>query len=104
MWYETYLWRVSRFGLIAFASSLDQIGPFGRNVEDVALTLQAISGHDPMDSTSLELPVPDYSACLKKDISGLRIGVISELMGEGLQPEVKESIQNSSKTFGKSRS
>jgi len=91
--------RVSRFGLIAFASSLDQIGPFGRCVEDVALTLQTISGHDPSDSTSINQPVPDYISGLKKDIKGLKIGVISELLGEGTDKDVKASIQNSIKTF-----
>jgi len=91
--------RVSRFGLIAFASSLDQIGPFGRCVEDVALTLQAISGHDPSDSTSINQPVPDYTAGLKKDIKGLKIGVISELLGQGIDNDVKSSIQASIKKF-----
>lgn len=91
--------RVSRFGLIAYASSLDQIGPFGRCVEDVALTLQAISGYDSMDSTSINMPVPDYSASIKNDIKGLRIGVISEMLGEGTNPEVKESILNTIKVY-----
>lgn len=91
--------RVSRFGLIAFASSLDQIGPFGRCVEDVALTLQAVAGYDPMDSTSINAPVPDYSASLKKDIAGLRIGVISELMSEGLSPDVKASVDAAVKLY-----
>lgn len=91
--------RVSRFGLIAFASSLDQIGPFGRCVEDVAATLQVISGHDPSDSTSINQSVPDYMSDLKKDIKGLKIGVISELLGDGIDSEVKTSIQNSIKTF-----
>ncbi|OGI22754.1 MAG: aspartyl/glutamyl-tRNA amidotransferase subunit A [Candidatus Melainabacteria bacterium RIFOXYA2_FULL_32_9] len=90
---------VSRFGLIAFASSLDQIGPLGRSVEDVATTLQVISGHDCYDSTSIDIPVPNYLANLKKDISGLRIGVVSELSGEGLQPEVKEALSNSIKVL-----
>jgi len=85
--------RVSRFGLIAFASSLDQIGPFGRCVEDVALALQAISGHDTMDSTSINQPVPDYTASIKQDIKGLRIGVISEMLGEGVNPDVKAAIK-----------
>lgn len=91
--------RVSRFGLIAFASSLDQIGPFGRCVEDVALTLQAISGHDPMDSTSINQPVPDYTATMKEDIKGLRIGVISEMLGEGINSEVKTAIKDAIKIF-----
>ncbi len=91
--------RVSRFGLLAFASSLDQIGPFGRCVEDVALTLQAISGYDPSDSTSLNKEVPDYSANLNKDISGMKIGFISELLSNGVQPEVKESVENAIKLY-----
>lgn len=91
--------RVSRFGLIAFASSLDQIGPFGRCVEDVALTLQAISGYDKYDSTSVEKSVPDYTSSLKKDISGLKIGVISELLGDGIDTDVKNSILNAIKTY-----
>jgi aspartyl-tRNA(Asn)/glutamyl-tRNA(Gln) amidotransferase subunit A len=91
--------RVSRFGLIAFASSLDQIGPFGRCTEDIALTLEAISGYDPNDSTSINVPVPEYSKKMKTDIKGLKIGVISELLGEGIQPEVKESILNALKVY-----
>jgi len=91
--------RVSRFGLIAYASSLDQIGPFGRCVEDVALTLQAISGYDNMDSTSINTPVPDYSAALGKDIKGLKIGVISEMLGEGTSPDVRQAIENAVKTY-----
>jgi aspartyl-tRNA(Asn)/glutamyl-tRNA(Gln) amidotransferase subunit A len=91
--------RVSRFGLIAFASSLDQIGPFGRCVEDVASTLQVISGYDSSDSTSINQSVPDYSAGLKKDIKGLKIGVISELLGDGIDNDVKASVQNSIKIF-----
>jgi len=91
--------RVSRFGLIAFASSLDQIGPFGRCVEDVALTLQAISGYDNHDSTSVDTAVPDYASLMKKDISGLRIGVISELIGEGVSPDVKDSIMAAIKVY-----
>jgi aspartyl-tRNA(Asn)/glutamyl-tRNA(Gln) amidotransferase subunit A len=91
--------RVSRFGLIAYASSLDQIGPFGRCVEDVALTLQAISGHDPKDSTSLNEGVPAYAAGLRQDIKGLRIGVISEMLGEGVSSDVKEAINNAIRTF-----
>lgn len=91
--------RISRFGLIAFASSLDQIGPFGRCVEDAAMALQVISGHDPYDSTSIEQAVPDYLASLKKDITGLKIGVVSEFLDEGLQPEVKNAISNSIKVF-----
>lgn len=90
---------VSRFGLIAFASSLDQIGPFGRCVEDVAMCLSAISGHDPMDSTSINKTMPDYTTNLKKDISGLRIGVVKELLEEGLNPDVKQSVTDAIKLY-----
>ena len=82
--------RVSRHGLIAFASSLDQIGPMTRDVRDAALLLQAIAGHDPQDSTSTNVEVPDYLADLEGGISGLRIGVVPELMGEGIEPGVRE--------------
>ncbi len=85
--------RVSRFGLVAYASSLDQIGPFGRSVKDVASVLQAIAGHDPKDSTSIEQDVPDYSAHLGSSKGPWRLGVPKEYFGEGLDPEVKESVQ-----------
>ncbi len=84
---------VSRYGLVAFASSLDQVGPFARSVEDAALLLQAIAGHDPMDATSLDVEIPDYSSSLTPDIKGMRIGVIEELMGEGCEPDVRELVQ-----------
>jgi aspartyl-tRNA(Asn)/glutamyl-tRNA(Gln) amidotransferase subunit A len=81
--------RVSRWGLVAYASSLDQIGPFARTVEDCAWLLQAIAGHDPRDSTSLPSDVPDYSAALTGDVSGLRIGLPGEYYGtEGANPDV----------------
>lgn len=85
--------RVSRYGLIAFASSLDQIGPFARTVEDAANLLEVISGHDPKDSTSLDLPVEHYSAGLNNDIKGLKVGVIKELMGEGLSEDVQKAME-----------
>lgn len=91
--------RVSRYGLIAFASSLDQIGPFARSVEDAALLLEAISGYDCNDSTSLNLAVPNYAAALNKDIKGLKIGVIKELLGEGVSPEVKNSLEDAIKKY-----
>ena len=86
--------RVSRYGLIAFASSLDQIGPFARSVEDAALLLEAISGHDPHDSTSLNMPVPAFSKALGKDIKGAKVGVIKELLGEGVSADVKKAIES----------
>jgi len=86
--------RVSRYGLIAFASSLDQIGPFAKDVEDAALLLKVISGHDAMDSTSVDSPVPDYPSIIKKDIKGLKIGIPREYFGKGIDPEVKKCLSN----------
>jgi len=85
--------RVSRYGLIAFASSLDQIGPITKDVEDAAILLKAISGHDEMDSTSADIPVSDYLAGMKKSIKGLKIGVPKEYFIDGLDKEVKDSIK-----------
>jgi len=86
--------RVSRYGLVAFASSLDQIGPFARTVEDAALLLDAIAGHDPLDSTSVSRPVPDYRAALTSggDLRGVRIGVPAEYFGEGMADEVRAAV------------
>ena len=85
--------RISRYGLVAFASSLDQVGPFTTNVADAAVLLQAMAGHDPRDSTSLKAPVPDYSADLAKPIKGLRVGLVRECFDQdGLDPEVKASV------------
>lgn len=85
--------RVSRYGLIAFASSLDQIGVFGRTVEDLAVLLGVIAGHDPRDSTSMNLPVPDYTAALTGDIQGLRVGVPKEYFIAGMQAEVEQAVR-----------
>ncbi|MBT2663023.1 Asp-tRNA(Asn)/Glu-tRNA(Gln) amidotransferase subunit GatA [Bacillus sp. ISL-45] len=85
---------VSRFGLIAFASSLDQIGPITRNVEDNAFLLKAIAGHDEMDSTSANVDIPDYIASLTGDIKGLRIAVPKEYLGEGVNEEVRKSVMD----------
>ena len=85
--------RVSRYGLIAFASSLDQIGPMTRDVRDSALLLQAIAGHDPQDSTSANVEVPDYLAELEGGVSGLRVGVVKELMGEGIEAGPREVVE-----------
>ncbi|MFM2433190.1 MAG: hypothetical protein RLZZ511_4404 [Cyanobacteriota bacterium] len=84
---------VSRFGLVAFASSLDQIGPFGRSVEDCAILLNAIAGYDAKDSTSLKVEVPDYTTFLKADLKGKKIGVIKETFGEGLDSSVADVTQ-----------
>ncbi len=84
---------VSRYGLVAFASSLDQIGPMTRDVEDCALVLQAIAGHDPRDSTSIPQPVPDYSKALVPDLKGLRLGIPKEYFVEGMDPTVEASVR-----------
>jgi aspartyl-tRNA(Asn)/glutamyl-tRNA(Gln) amidotransferase subunit A len=84
---------VSRFGLVAYASSLDQIGPFAGTVEDAAILLSAIAGYDAKDSTSLNVPIPDYSQFLKPDLKGVRVGVIGETFGEGLDPVVAETVR-----------
>jgi aspartyl-tRNA(Asn)/glutamyl-tRNA(Gln) amidotransferase subunit A len=85
--------RVSRYGLIAFASSLDHIGPLTKTVKDAAIVLRTIAGRDPMDSTSAEVPVPDYIAELEKPVAGLKLGVAKEYFGEGLDSEVRQSVE-----------
>jgi len=85
--------RVSRFGLVAFASSLDQIGPITKDVTDCALVMNAIAGYDPMDSTSVSYPVPDYTSCLNSDLKGLRIGIPKEYFVEGMQEGVKSALE-----------
>jgi len=85
--------RVSRYGLIAFASSLDRVGPFASNVKDAATLLGVIAGHDPQDATSLTAPVDDYAAESAKDVQGLRIGIPAEYFADGLDPEVREKIE-----------
>jgi len=84
--------RVSRYGLVAFASSLDQIGPFARSVSDAALLLEVLSGHDRRDSTSVDRDVPPYSASVETPLSGLKIGIVPEHYGDGLDDEVREAI------------
>lgn len=84
--------RVSRYGLIAFASSLDQIGPFARSVEDAAILLEAIAGHDPNDSTSAPLPVPRFRDALSGSLAGLRIGVAEEYTVSGIEPGVEKAV------------
>jgi len=85
--------RVSRYGLIAFASSLDQIGLLTKDVADAALLLGVIAGHDPLDSTSMDVPVPDYAAALTGDVKGVRVGVPKEYFIEGIQPEVEAAVR-----------
>ncbi len=85
--------RVSRYGLIAFASSLDHIGPFGKTVKDTALVLEQIAGRDPLDSTSADVPVPRYSDSVGQPVTGLKVGVPKEYFGEGLDPEVRSAVE-----------
>jgi aspartyl-tRNA(Asn)/glutamyl-tRNA(Gln) amidotransferase subunit A len=85
--------RVSRYGLVAFASSLDQIGPMTKDVRDAAILLGVIAGHDACDSTSVEMPVPDYAAQLGREVTGLRIGIPREYFIEGMDPEVETAIR-----------
>jgi len=91
--------RVSRYGLIAFASSLDHIGPFARTVRDAAAVLQVIAGRDPMDSTAADVPVPDYLAALEKPVKGMKIGVPKEYFGAGLDPEVRAKVEKGIERF-----
>jgi len=93
--------RVSRYGLIAFASSLDHIGPLTRTVKDAATVLRIIAGRDPMDSTSADVPVPDYVEELEKPVRGIRIGVAKEYFGEGLDPEVRKAVEDRIQTLAK---
>ncbi len=87
--------RVSRYGLVAFASSLDQIGPLTQSVEDAALILQVIAGFDPADSTSLDVPVPDYLATLHDGVKGLKLGIPKEYFGPGIDPQVRAQVEKS---------
>ncbi|SEA89780.1 aspartyl-tRNA(Asn)/glutamyl-tRNA(Gln) amidotransferase subunit A [Thalassobacillus cyri] len=91
--------RVSRFGLVAFASSLDQIGPITRTVEDNAYLLEAISGHDKMDATSADVEVPKFTDALTGDVKGLKIGVPKEYLSEGVAPEVKEAVMSALRKY-----
>jgi aspartyl-tRNA(Asn)/glutamyl-tRNA(Gln) amidotransferase subunit A len=85
--------RVSRYGLIAFASSLDRVGPFTKNVKDAATMLEVLAGHDAMDATSSDRPAADYVAGLEQPVEGLRVGVPAEYFGEGLDPEIRAAIE-----------
>jgi aspartyl-tRNA(Asn)/glutamyl-tRNA(Gln) amidotransferase subunit A len=93
--------RVSRYGLIAFASSLDHIGPLTKTVKDAALMLRTIAGKDPMDATSADIPVPDYVAALEQPVRGLRVGIPKEYFGEGLDAEVRSAVENSIQLLAK---
>lgn len=91
--------RVSRYGVIAYASSLDQVGPITRDVRDAAIMLGAVAGHDPLDSTSVDRPVPDYTASLLPDVKGLKIGLPKEYYISGLDPEVKGALEAAIETY-----
>jgi len=93
--------RVSRYGLVAFASSLDQIGPFAKDVEDAAHMLRVIAGHDPMDSTSVDAAVPDYAAELGTGVAGLKLGIPAEYFIDGMDPEVEAAVRDAVKTLEK---
>jgi aspartyl-tRNA(Asn)/glutamyl-tRNA(Gln) amidotransferase subunit A len=90
---KTTYGRVSRYGLVAFASSLDQVGPITKDVTDAALVLGVVAGHDPLDSTSADVPVADYAAALRQPIEGLTLGVPREYFAEGLDPEVERAVR-----------
>jgi aspartyl-tRNA(Asn)/glutamyl-tRNA(Gln) amidotransferase subunit A len=92
---------VSRFGLVAFASSLDQIGPFGKDVRDIALLMNGISGHEPRDSTSVDIPVPDYRRALINDVRSIVLGVPREYFIEGIDPEVESAVREAIRTLEK---
>jgi aspartyl-tRNA(Asn)/glutamyl-tRNA(Gln) amidotransferase subunit A len=91
--------RVSRYGLVAFGSSLDQIGPITKTVEDAAILLNVIAGHDAQDSTSANVPVPDYTSFIGKEIKGLKIGIPKEYFVKGLDPEVNQAVQKAIEVF-----
>jgi len=91
--------RVSRYGVVAYASSLDQVGPVTRNVRDCALLLQAIAGYDPSDSTSVDTPAPDYQASLHGDLSGVRIGLPKEYFIDGLDADVRKAVEQAVVTY-----
>ncbi len=86
--------RISRYGLVAYASSLDQIGPIAKDVFDAAILLEAISGHDPRDSTSVDIPVPEYTKTLIPNLQGLTIGIPKEFFAEGIHPEIEHAVRN----------
>jgi aspartyl-tRNA(Asn)/glutamyl-tRNA(Gln) amidotransferase subunit A len=91
--------RVSRYGLVAFASSLDQIGPITKDVTDAAIMMNVIAGHDPLDSTSANVPVPDFTRALAKDVKGLKVGIPKEYFIEGMDPEVEKAVRQAVKVL-----
>ncbi|MGA2621042.1 MAG: Asp-tRNA(Asn)/Glu-tRNA(Gln) amidotransferase subunit GatA [Thermoguttaceae bacterium] len=91
--------RVSRYGLVAFASSLDQVGPMGRTADDLAVLLEVMAGHDPADSTSIERPVPRYTESIGRPLAGLRLGLVREHFGEGLDGEVEAAVREAVRVY-----
>jgi aspartyl-tRNA(Asn)/glutamyl-tRNA(Gln) amidotransferase subunit A len=91
--------RVSRYGLVAFASSLDQVGPLGQTAEDTALLLEVLAGHDPLDSTSIDLPVPRYTETVRQPVGQLRVGLVREHFGEGLDAEVEAAVREAVRVY-----
>ncbi len=91
--------RVSRYGLVAFASSLDQIGPFGQTAEDCALLLEVLAGHDPLDSTSANIPTPEYSKTVNQPLKGLKLGIAREYFAEGLNSEIEAAVRAAIKAY-----
>ena len=91
--------RVSRYGLVAFASSLDQVGPLGQTAEDCALLLEVLAGHDPLDSTSVDRPVPRYTETMRQPLDGLRLGLVREHFGEGLDAEVAAAVREAVRVY-----
>jgi aspartyl-tRNA(Asn)/glutamyl-tRNA(Gln) amidotransferase subunit A len=91
--------RVSRYGVVAFASSLEQVGPFARDAEDLARLIEAIAGADPLDSTTAPVPVPDYTSDFRKGFAGLRVGVPEQFLGEGLDPAIREAVEDAIAVF-----
>src|SRR4051794_19340533 len=91
--------RVSRYGLVAFASSLDQIGPLGHSAEDCALLLEVLAGHDPLDSTSANLPTPEYSKTVNQPLKGLKLGIAREYFAKGLNSEIEAAVREAIKAY-----
>ncbi len=91
--------RVSRYGLVAFASSLDQIGPITKDVKDAAILMNVISGHDPKDSTSADVPVPDFTKALGRDVKGMKVGIPKEYFIDGMDPEVEKAVRDAVSTL-----
>ena len=93
--------RVSRYGLLAFSSSMDQVGPFAATAADLAMVLAVIAGHDPLDATSADVPVPDYRRALTGDVAGLRVGVPTALLADGVDPDVRAAFDESVRELGR---